>query len=640
MRWWPTALSFASAVVLAAACGAGPTLTPADPGAVDADATATDDAPAPDAPLADPVATGDTFADAEGAEVASPPSCDLSTAGLRIEISPDKPLFLHNLYGAPSELAAVRDLLPDDVRPRYAFHYVPPEPYDFSAAWQQDVEAMATAADAAGMPLFVQVEHGNTRNPATAAWWNDLFDRHPMMTGLIFAEICWSGIWLSRLDDDYIARLIADLEVVAAHGGYLLWQDMAADNLVEVPHVFLKAGADAGLMAAFRQHGRNVIVQDKHNGTGKRFVTAAAPMGLWASCVIGNWGVHSENWMWWEAGYSHLFQPSSGVGHAGPGWRSVLTFPDAMFGIDWIAGLAGGATVFGIEIPGVVVTPGATALQPAFRNVLLPLIRRMLQQRLGPTRDEARDRMRVAYQPLAAALPDLMQDGIFVGLYGPEQNDLSEWLPSTGRYFYLPILPVLSTAGERARFAEVVDSDRWSAELADVDAKRAFFDARFPANGTGDAWFVAFPGRVFAFNPHENVDQDVAFRTAVDAPGLALSATLPAHTSLLAMTRDDGLEVDLSNYRIDAETDVWSDPSIDDDPTPYLSGKYATSPTDDVLRRTTLAIEGLASAATIESSGDGAQVSDAFADRRHAVTVDHNGPVTVRFRWAVARPVR
>ena len=36
-----------------------------------------------------------------------------------------------------------------------------------------------------------------------------------------------------------------------------------------------------------------------------------------------------------------LVQPSSGVGHAGPEWQSVLSFPDAMFGIDWMAGLAG-----------------------------------------------------------------------------------------------------------------------------------------------------------------------------------------------------------------------------------------------------------------------------------------------------------
>lgn len=568
-------------------------------------------------------------------DVPTPPACDLSTDGLRIEISPSKPLFLLNLYGGPGELSAVAALLPSDVRPRFAFHFVPAEPYDFGEAWQQSVEAMATAADAAGMPLFVQVEHGNTRNPATADWWHGMFEAHPMLAGLVFAEICWTGLWFTGLDDDYIARMVADLDVVAAHGGYLLWQDMATDNVVEVPHVFLKGGADPSLMAAFRAHARNVIVQDKHNGSGKRFVNTAAPLGLWASCAIGNWGVHSEDWLWWEAGYTHLFQPSSGSSRSGPPWQTVLSFPDAMFGIDWMAGLAGGATVFGSEIPSRIFTPGGTRLCPAFTQVLLPLIRRMIAQPLAPSRDEARARMKVAYQPLEAPLQDLMYDDLFKGLYGPEEASLWEWLPSTGRYFYLPILPVQSTPGERALFAEVVDSDRWTADLSDPGARKAFFDARYPATGEGDAWFVSFPGRLFAFNPRENADVDATFRTALDAPGLSLSATLPAHTSLLALAREDGLEVDLSNYRIDAEADVWTDPSINDDPTRYIDEKYSVDPTDDAQRRTIVAVEGLPAAAVVQSSGDPrAAVADAFADGRHVVTVDHNGPVTLRFRWA------
>ncbi len=623
--------ALALALALAPGCGGGRGTgdVPADvAGAGDADAVAeVADAPGTDLP-----------GDDGTADVAQPPACDLSTAGLRVQIGPDKPLFLFNLYGDSTQIATVKALLPDDVRARFAFHYVPAEPYDFSDAWQQGVEAMATAADAAGMPLFVQVEHGNTRNAATPAYWHQMFDSHPMLAGLIFAELCWSGIWLSRLDDDYIARIVADLEVVAAHDGLLLWQDMAADTLPEVPHVFLKAGADPSLMAAFRQHGRNVIVQDKHNGTGKRFVTAAAPMGLWASCVIGNWGVHSENWMWWEAGYGHLFQPPSDVSKSSPSWQSVLTFPDALFGIDWMAGLAGGATVFGLEIPAMMVPPGGQSLAPAFRQVLLPLIRRMLATPLAPTRDEARARMRVAYQPLVAAPPELMEDALFTGLYGPGKKSLWEWLPSTGRYYYLPILPVLSTPAERAAFAEVVDSDRWGAEFTDVAAKQAFFDARFPPTGEGDAWFVTFPGRLFAFNPNENADVDTTFRAALDAPGLALSATLPAHTSLLALPAQGGLDVDLSNYRIDAEADVWSDPSINDDPTPYLQTKYAVHPTDGALRRTTIAVEGLAAAATVDWSGDPRSVvADTFAGGRHQVTVDHNGPVSVRFRWHAAR---
>ena len=189
---------------------------------------------------------------------------------------------------------------------------------------------------------------------------------------------------------------------------------------------------------------------------------------------------------------------------------------------------------------------------------------------------------------------------------------------------------------ERALFGEVVDSDRWSADLADVAAKQAFFDARYPSTGDGDAWFVSFPGRLFAFNPRENQNLDATLRTALDAPGLSLSAALPAHTSLLAMQRDDGLDVDLSNYRIDSEADVWTDPSINDDPTKYLQQKYAVDPTDGAQRRTLVSVEGLSAAASLTVSGDPrAAVTDTFAEGRHTVTVDHNGPVTLRLVWPV-----
>ncbi len=621
-------------VLLAAACAGevpvnatdAPTDIASDLSVMD---TLSDGVDLPDAPALADLPAGDD----SGTPVL--PSCDLSTEGLRIEISTAKPLFLLNLYGGPEELAALAELLPGDVRSRFAFHFVPAEPYDFSENWQQSVEVMADAADAAGIPLFVQIEHGNTRNTAPADWLHGMFNAHPMLAGLVFSEICWSGLWFTGLDDDYIARMIADLDVVAAHGGYLLWQDMATDNVVEVPHVFLKGGADLSLMAAFRAHGRHVIVQNKHNGSGKRFVNTAAPLGMWATCAIGNWGVHSEDWLWWEAGYTHLFQPSSGGSRSGPAWQTVMAFPDAMFGIDWMAGLAGGATVFGSEIPSKVFTPGGTRQCPAFTQVLLPLIRRMIAEPLAPTRDEARARMKVAYQPQEAPLQDLMYDGIFQGLYGPQEASLWEWLPSTGRYFYLPILPVQSTPGERALFAEVVDSDRWSVELSDLATRKAFFDARYPATGEGDAWFVAFPGRLFAFNPHENADVDTTFRASLDAPGLSLSATLPAHTSLLALARTDGLEVDLSNYRIDSEADVWTDASINDDPMKYITEKYSVNPTDKAPRRTIVEVQGLSAAPIVQSSGDTrATVADTFADGRLTVTVDHNGPVTLIFHWS------
>jgi alpha-L-fucosidase len=633
---WKARSSNAGRVLLAwllVACGGG------DAKPIGSDVDTVFDAPVETAP--DDTAPTDLPADPgrDGDAVDPGPACELSTAGFRVEISAAKPLFVWNLYGDPSAVAKIAARLPEDVKPFFAFQFVPAEPYDFSDAWKASVEAMLAAADAAGLPMFVQVEHGNTRNPATAEYWHNLFEAHPRFLGLVFAELVWSGLGLTGLDDDYMARLAAALEIVAAHGGYVLWQDMADDRpgaWKEIPHVFVKAGGDPGLMTAFRRHGAHLILQDKHNGSGKRFVGPAAAMGFWTSCIAGNWGVNSEDWLWWEAGFSTPFGPDPTHTKEGPDWSSVFSFPDALFGLDWLADLAGGATVFSLEAP-FHGFGDANRFSPAFEQVLLPLIRLILVERLIPTRDEVSAKMEVAYQPLDDHPPELWGDELFRGLYGPSRRSLFEWLPSTGRYFYLPILPVLSTAAERARFPEVVDAARWAAELTDLDAKRAFFDARYPAVGEGDAWFVGFPGRWFAFNPNENQDVTATFRFPLEDAGLALSGSFGPHTFAIVLPRADGLDVHLSNYRVDTLADVWSRPPLTgDDVSAYLDGYFA-DPTDHALRPSRLAVEGLAAKAHVDiEAGPEVLVADRFEDGAHRLDVEHNGPVTLRLRWSPA----
>jgi|GEM_PF-74025 len=575
-----------------------------------------------------------------GDETARPDDpCAQSTVGFRVEISATKPLFVWNLYGDPSAVGKIAARLPEDVKPFFAFQFVPAEPYDFSDAWKASVEAMLAAADLAGVPMFVQVEHGNTRNPATADYWRAQFGAHPRFLGLVFAELVWSGLGLTGLDDDYMSRLAAALEIVAAHGGYVLWQDMADDRpgaWQEIPHVFVKAGGNAGLMAAFRQYGAHLILQDKHNGSGKRFVGPAAAMGFWTSCVAANWGVNSEDWLWWEAGFSTPFAPDPENPKQGPDWSSVFSFPDALFGLDWLADLAGGATVFSLEAP-FHGFGDAARFSPAFERVLLPLIRLILAEHLIPTRDEVVAKVKVAYQPEHDHPPELWGDELFRGLYGPSRRSLFEWLPSTGRYFYVPILPVLSTADERARFPEVVDSTRWATELTGLDAKQAFFDARYPAVGEGDAWVVGFPGRWFVLNPNENQDVTATFRFPLHDAGLTLSGSFGPHTLAVVLARADGLDVHLSNFRIDTLADVWSRPPLTgDDVSAYLDAYYA-DPTDHALRRSRLAVEGLAAKAHVEvEAGPETLVADRFEDGAHRLDVDHNGPVTLRLRWSPA----
>jgi len=573
-----------------------------------------------------------------GDPVADPPSCTPPVAELRRPISPGAPLFLFNLYGGPDEVRSIDAVLPEDVRPYFAIQYVPPEPYDDSPAFRERVEAVAAAAEAAGLPLFVQTEHCYTRNETPMSYWSGLFERRASLIGLVFAEISCTGLQLTGLDADYMERMKTTIETVAAHGAYFLWQDMGWDRpgpWEKVPHVFVKAGSDEALYRSIREHAAHVLLMCKQNGDGRRFVGPAAALGWWTSCGVGQWGVNPEDWVWLEAGYRHLYEPSDGWGPFRASWLPVFTYPDALFGMEWMIAASGGATLFALEAP----FHGFASLEierrtPAFEHVLLPLIRGLLARDLIPTRDEVRARMRVAYHPGVPVPPELNGDELFRGLYGPEEDDLYEWLPSTGRYYFLPVLPVLAGQGTTGLFPAVFDDADYARELSDEGDRRAFFDARYPAVGEGDSWFVNMGAHWYVANPHENADVVTTFAFPLNRwAGRVLSGSLSPHTFAVVTEEAAGLRLHLSNYRIDAEADVWANAErVEADPLGYVNEIYIPAPTDGDLRRTVVHLQAPGREPGLEISGHPGFVYTTAFDAGTgvwALTVDHNGPVDV-----------
>jgi len=586
-----------------------------------------------------------------GKEVAERPTCTAPEAELRRPISRDNPLFIFNVYGGPEEVLSVDAVLPADVRPFFALHYIPPEPYDHSEAFRARVEAVLDAAEEIGFPTFIQTEHCYTRNETPQSYWAGLFERYSSLVGLLWAEISCTGLQLTGLDDDYMERMKATIETVAACGGYFLWQDMGWDRPLpredrpflwqKVPHVFVKAGADQDLYRTIRENAAHVIIMDKHNGDGKRLAGPSAAMGLWAVCQVGQWGVNPEDWMWKEAGYARLFEPACWWCWAwglwaelfGGSWASIFTYPDALFGMEWLMAAAGGATTFSLEAPfHGFASLGTGRTTPAFDNVLLPLIRMILSHGLIPTREEVREKMKIAYQPTHAVPPELNFDDLFKGLYGPEERSWYEWLPSTGRYYFLPILPVLAGPEVAGLFPTVFDDVTYAEELADTDRKRAFFDARYPSTGKGDSWFVNLGDRWFFANPNENRDVTTTFSFAPGQPsGGSLSGSLSPHTFGICIEEKGRLRIHLSNYRIDSEVDVWSDPDlVNEDPMGYVDNIYIPDPTDEALRRTVLRIEGLDAEPGLDITGhDGFECTTSFRAEpgTYELEIDHNGPV-------------
>ncbi len=583
-------------------------------------------------------ATGDAIVDSAG-EASVDPDARAPYTTFRRPIGPDAPLFVYNLYsGSP---AAVVDnlwaLLPDDVRDGFALHLVPAHPIADTPETRGWIEAMLAAAEVHGLPSFVQAENFASRSDLPMSYWLELFDRFPHFIGLAFAELSASNLTLKGMDADHMTRLARALETVASRDAYLLWQDMGYDNGhagIETPQVFVQAGADPALFATIERLGRHLILMDKKNGTGKRFGGPAAALGFWASGLVGNWGVNSEDWIWWEAGFGRLFEPSAGKPRVYDDWQAVFTFPDVLFGLDWLVALSGGATVFALEAPfHGFAGPDALQATPAFEQVLLPLIRLMRARPLVPTRAQILARALVAAQPAGPNPVWLQDDALFQGLYGPEVRSLFEWLPSSGRYGFLPVLPTLADPSVRALYPRVWDDAVLTGALATPEARRAELDPLFVPLGSGDAWVAPLPGGWALANPRENEDRDASFGLALRSrPDVTLEGTLPAHTFALAFDDADALRLHLSNHRIDSDADVWGHPLLEaDDVGGWVSQVYITGGSGAPLRTTTLRVRGpWTEAPAVQAGLDAASSLEPAWDAGSgtlSLVVRHNGPV-------------
>jgi hypothetical protein len=571
--------------------------------------------------------------DDAGDDDSSPPET------LRREISNRNPLFIHNFY-ADSGPGALQDFwaaLPEDIRPYWGLQLVPASPKKDTPECRAWLETTLSAAQELSAPAFIQVDSFNTRSDFPASYWRGLFDRFSTLIGLSVAEFSASGLTIFSLDADQIERIKRYIDIAADNNAYFLWQDMGYEWAwwgLHVPHVFMKAGADPGLYDKIVRNGRHVILQDKHNGKGRRFAGPAAAIGFWASGLIGNWGVNSEDWIWWEAGYSHLYQPSSGFARTGDDWRTVFSFPDAQFGMDWLLDLAGGATVYSLEAPfHGAFAEACASTTPAFNQVLLPLIRLILVRHLIPTREEVRNKIQVAYHPLTADPPEMKNDELFQGLYGPAEESLYEWMPSTGRYYYLPILPVLADAAVLALYPQVIDSAYYRDHFSDQQAKVEFFDGVYPPIGAGDAWFANVGEHWLIVNPNENSDVTATFDLPFSTDFFAgLSGRFSPHTFAIAWQADDGVHVHLSNYRIDSEADVWtSDALANNDPMTYVCGAYIPNPTDGALRASRLVFHETSGGPPVVSieCGHLCEHAEDFADGELTIDLAHNGTVDV-----------
>lgn len=554
-------------------------------------------------------------------------------------MSPERPLFLYNVYvdDGPEVVDEVVARWPDDLLGYLGFQVVFPAHEMIPAADRAAaLDRFLERTDAAQIPALVQTAVFLGVTGPTAEELDAAFAAHPSLVGVGIAELSvdvqtvTSG--LSDVQKDIIAE---NIETAVRNDGLFLWADMG----YLAPQVFVNAGADERLHRLMSEHPEHMVVQVKQNGAGSRFTSMAAAFGFYAAGVADNWGINSEDWLWYEASLERLYGPQVPGGLTGAGMvrspyvnRARRTYPEALYGTEMLVAASAGATVFSIEAPARgTVDPTIDGESPAGPEVVFPVLRRLIAGRLIPDRATVLERTPVAYKPVDGAPAALGSDLAFSGLYGPEgctdSDRLScaqrQWLPSTGRYGLIPILPALTPPEVTERFDAVMEPPGGSDE-----ERRATIAPLIPAPATsGTSWIAAGgpAGTWFFANPNENQDVTTDAHLPLSS-GTELNAVIGPHTFAMVDDRD-GLSILVDNFRTDSDV-LWDRAPTEEELEDI--GLDEVPPAPDAESVLVLALPKGAERPRVRHDGGDVQEAWDAARRRLTITIRHRGPVVVR----------
>ena len=563
--------------------------------------------------------------------------------GLRMYVDEENPLFMIRncpIWGGPQTGEAFAEYaiktyyaLPEDIR-NFAVIYIDEGTTDMTPARQLEFwDELLTVTDAANIPIVCQSEcfcTNKTRDPFTQEELSAVFKEHPSLIGFVQVELSTNGVTNEKLaydevtedngvNENILARLKSCIRACAENGGLFIWQDMEYIYWKKANYVnhILK---DRELYDLLKSNSENVIIMDKHNGHGRHFASQSNILGCWLDGVCGNWGENLENFLWYEEGF--IEYDDLGVAPNEPDPITTIKYPPALFGIDMIADLVGGATVYAIEgtfsrgglyhfIDGEVV------LTPTFYDVLYPIYQIILDGAV-PSKDEVKQNIKVAYKmtlPTSWALSG-NDAHLLQGLYCDTFTLLQEktdniyyncsktWVPSTGRYYLIPILPIYSNPEEVLPESDILNDFSYFFNLLFINPiKMNFFNKRYEETYTGDGVLFDINDYVYIFNSNENktIDSEQTVNYTLPDSGLEINASFVAHTYAIIKESEEKIEIDLCNLRLDTDAVCNGLEGEDQFMRAYAAGGKMDNPND--FRTSVITLTGFDSPPSVDACG-------------------------------------
>ncbi len=593
--------------------------------------------------------------------------------GLRMYVDEENPLFM--IRNCPTanmnipEVAADSAIktyyaLPEDIR-NFTVIYMDEGPAYMTPQEQLDYwYALLDILEEAQIPVVLQSEcfcTNKQRDPFTQEELSAVFKEHPSLIGFVQVELSTNGVTNEKLAYDEVtndmgvnrnilARLKSCIKACAENGGLFIWQDMEyiywkKNNYVN--HIL----KDRELYDLLKSNTENVIIMDKHNGHGRHFASQSNILGCWLDDVCGNWGVNLENFLWYEEGF--IEYDNLGVAPNEPDPITTAKYPPALFGIDMIADMVAGATVFAIEGTfsrgGLYhFVDGEVVLTPTFYEVLYPFYQLALNGAV-PSKEQVKEKIKVAYKMLNPVSPALKGNDahILQGLYCDNftfwqeniefnniYNDCTKtWVPSTGRYYVVPILPIYSNPKEVLPDAFILNDFNYFFRFLFIDSiKVNFFNKKYEQTYTGDGVLFDINDYIYAFNSNENKTIDARQSVYYNLPesGKDIALHMESHTYAIVNEDEGKINIDMCNLRLDTDAVCNGLENEDQFMREYAAGGKRKNLKD--FRETTFEISGFSQKPTVNAQGtNGATLKEEWDAKSGTLTLSvvSNGRVNI-----------
>lgn len=562
----------------------------------------------------------------------------------RMKIDNENPLFIFSPVPEGTmninDILALWDILPADIKQYSAIllKYNPKIQRDMVIP---ELEKCLQITDEKNIPIFWTAERHDTAK-STRIWTYEELDgvlkRHKSLIGFRHCELSCQNDWT----EEAIKRMKISIDACSANNAIMLWQDMEYHYNTNVRARFFE---DKELYQKIVDYKHNIVLMDKHNGAGRHFSTQSSVFGAWLSGVTDNWGANIESWLWWEEGLGQLYE--DGGTSRSTAENYIWQYPEIMFMIDAAADMVGGASVYGFEemnmIYDYIPSKGLTFL-PSFTKVIYPLYQKILKNKIIPSKEEIIEKVKVIYQIDNFDAPEIQgnESLLFCDLYGPSTEQLSryfnysrkiskKWLPTSGRYFIVPLVPKYVNASEVFAGKSIINSENYAALFPNTQAKLDYFNDRYEPDYSGSAWAVNQKNNWYIFNPNENsnIMTNVKFKPKL-FNNIITDIELREHTFILLSETYDSLKFELNNYRSDVRSFLNKNETKNIFLNEYAAGLKDTNPED--FRETVIMLQGLKKEPLIEIKGENNASAGIKYNKKAGnliIRISHNGRVNI-----------